>query len=237
MPLDPQEFAEIVTTAIKAATAPMVARIVALEARAAVPGRDGRDGSPGVAGEKGMDGKPGLDGAPGRDGRDGTAGAIGEKGMDGLHGKDGLPGLDGRDGRDGLAGPVGEKGLDGLHGKDGLAGADGRDGTLENLKVLYDGERTLTLCFKNGDPIDGGIVVLPIPLDRGVYRPDAVYEKGDAVTYGGSVFIAQMATTARPEDGSRAWRLAVKHGREGKPGLNGKDGINGRDLTADVRRY
>lgn len=209
MPLDPQEFAELVTTAIKTAMAPVVARLVVLEARAAVPGRDGRDGTNGAAG---LDGKSGLDGQPGRDGRDGAPGAQGF---------------------------AGQKGFDGVNGTDGQPGANGRDGTLDNLKAVYDGERTLTLCFKDGTPLDGGVIVLPIPIDRGVYRPESTYEKGDAVTYGGSVFIAQMPTAARPDDASRAWRLAVKHGREGKPGLNGKDGINGRDLTptADARRY
>lgn len=204
MSLEPQDFAELVTTAIKVANAPLLARIVALEARAVVPGRDGRDGTNGVAG---LDGKTGIDGTAGRDGRDGSPG------------------------------PVGPRGLDGIDGTNGQAGINGRDGSLENLKALYDGERTLTLCFKDGTPIDGGVIVLPIPIDRGVYVGGVTYEKGDAVTYGGSFWITPMATSGRPGDGSSPWRLAVKHGREGKPGLNGKDGINGRDLTPDARRY
>lgn len=204
MSLDPAEFAELVTTAIKAANAPLLARIVALEARAAVPGRDGRDGAAGVPGEKGLDGKPGTDGTPGRDGRDGARGSVGDKGRDGVHGKDGV---------------------------------NGRDGTLEHLKVMYDGERTVTLCFKDGTAIDGGVLVFPIPLDRGVYVAGKTYDTGDGVTYGGSYWITPSVTSGRPGDGASPWRLAVKHGREGKPGLNGKDGVNGRDLTGELRRY
>jgi len=38
------------------------------------------------------------------------------------------------------------------------------------------------------------------------------------VTFAGSLFIAQRTTTSteRPEDGSDAFRLAVKRGRDGK---------------------
>jgi hypothetical protein len=37
------------------------------------------------------------------------------------------------------------------------------------------------------------------------------------VSFGGSAFIAQRDTTDKPES-SDAWRLAVKRGRDGKPG-------------------
>jgi hypothetical protein len=57
-------------------------------------------------------------------------------------------------------------------------------------------------------------------LDRGVWR-EASFEKGDGVSYAGSFFIAQRDTQPgeKPEDGSNAWRLAVKRGRNGQDGV------------------
>ncbi len=54
----------------------------------------------------------------------------------------------------------------------------------------------------------------------GVWQPGA-YAKNAATTWGGSLWIAQRATTAKPgESGldSRAWVLAVKRGADGKDG-------------------
>lgn len=146
-----------------------------------------------------------------------------------MHGRDGLPGV---------PGPPGERGEKGL---DGAPGKDGRDGTLEQLKVQYDDERTLRLSVKaTGAPIEGGVIVLPTVIDRGVYQEGRVYAKGDGVTYSGSFWIAQGETDAKPKEtneASRTWRLAVKQGAPGKPGpagakgLDGKDGRPGRDLT------
>lgn len=128
--------------------------------------------------------------------------------------------------------------------KDGAPGKDGRDGTLEQLVATYDGERTVTFCFKNGDPIEGGVIRLPIVIDRGVYDASQAYETGDGVTYGGSFWIAKAHSHGRQpgtNDGAEAWRLAVKHGRDGKPGapgskgLDGKDGRPGRDLTTGMK--
>jgi hypothetical protein len=56
----------------------------------------------------------------------------------------------------------------------------------------------------------------PRLLYRGVYRDDQHYEPGDAVTYGGSTWIAHEATQARPGDGATPWQLAVKAGRDGR---------------------
>ncbi len=217
------------------------------------PGRDGTDGAIGPIGEKGTDGLRGKDaepGLPGKDGLDGKDGAAGRDGVDGkdggpgLHGKDGAvglegkvgpPGVPGRDGLPGVQGPHGEKGLDGQHGKDG---AVGRDGTLEHLKLVKTGDRTIRLCFKNGDPIEGGdLEFTGLLLDRGVYVAEKAYEAGDVVSWAGSMWIAQQATTDKP--GTAAWRLSVKCGREGKPGTNGKDGsagLNGKDGRDFVHR-
>jgi hypothetical protein len=54
---------------------------------------------------------------------------------------------------------------------------------------------------------------------HGVWLEGASYREGDVVTWGGSVFIAREATTAKPGAAtaqSRAWTLAVKAGRDGR---------------------
>ena len=68
---------------------------------------------------------------------------------------------------------------------------------------------------------------MPWPWDSGVYKRGRIYPKGALVTYNGSIYSAQAdtaATPGQPEPASRAWRLAVKSGRDGTPGKNGKDG-------------
>jgi len=165
MPRNVDALADAVATVIKAALAPVLARLVAVESRPLVPGRDGRDGAPGPAG---------------------------------ANGGDGIPGVNGTDGADGLG--------------------------LNDFAFDFDGERTHTLSLKRG-----GVVVrqvswsVPYVLDRGVYQAGKAYVRGDAVTLGGSLFIAQQPTDARPESAGSGWRLAVKRGNEGKPGRDGAD--------------
>jgi collagen type III alpha len=64
-----------------------------------------------------------------------------------------------------------------------------------------------------------------IVLDRGVWR-EGGFKKGDGVSFGGSFFIAQEDTADKPET-SKAWRLAVKRGRDGRDGKNGDTGPQG----------
>jgi len=193
-----------------------------------LPGRDGSDGAPGpqgapgTPGEKGADGAPGPVGPPGPPGRDGVDGAVGpqgpqgEKGIDGAPGRDGLPGVPGRDGKDGA------KGIDGKDGADGLG--------FDDLRIDYDGERLVSFLLEREGRIKRFDLRLPIVLDRGVYVAGKAYEPGDAVTWGGSLFIAQKATGAKPGEAteeSRAWRLAVKRGGDGKQGPAGPQGPRG----------
>jgi integrin beta 3 len=78
---------------------------------------------------------------------------------------------------------------------------------------------------------------VPTVIDRGVYRADESYQRGDGVTWAGSFWIAQKDTSAKPDAPDGGWRLAVKRGRDGKdgkdgaPGEQGKEGPRGRDLT------
>lgn len=64
---------------------------------------------------------------------------------------------------------------------------------------------------------------------EGVYQEGQSYEKGHLVTWGGSSWHCNEPTTSKPGDGSKAWTLMVKRGRDGK------DGVNGRDLAPVVK--
>lgn len=217
-------------------------------------GRDGIDGKAGADGLNGKDGAAGLNGKDGRDGLDGKDGASivgpsGEAGTPGLNGKDGRDGigiaggtitrqgtlmLTMTDGQTKDVGPllpdpefvrqaVADLVKSWPRPKDGEPGPPGRDGTLEDLVVYFDNKRTITLTRKSGEALPGGEIVLPIVIDEGVYKVGTLYPKGSGVTMGGSFWIAQEDTRDRPGE-SKAWRLAVKRGTDGKDGKDGKDG-------------
>jgi hypothetical protein len=50
----------------------------------------------------------------------------------------------------------------------------------------------------------------------GVYADGRGYALGDIVTWAGSMWHCHDATTTKPGDGSPAWTLMVKRGRDGK---------------------
>jgi hypothetical protein len=142
--------------------------------------------------------------------------------------KDGKDGINGKDGV-GLAGALidraGElvvtltngdtKNLGPVIGKDG-EGTPGLDGFgFDDLDVTYDGEKTITLKFSRGEVVKQFPIVMPVVIDRGVFKDGNGYKAGDAVTWAGSIWIAQKDTKAKP-DSSDEWRLSVKRGRDGK---------------------
>jgi hypothetical protein len=201
---------------------------------ASIPvGRDGKDGKDGI------DGKDGHDGIDGKDGHDGI---DGKDGADGRDGKDGIDGKDGADGRDALevdildtidpqkayprgtvaayrgglikatrrTGPIGES----------LSAAGWRvilRGVAQTEVVPSDDLRTLgiRLTHTDGEVVEQTLRS-PSLLYRGVFREGDQYDGGDAVTFGGSLWVALRATTTKPGDGSPDWRLAVKKGRDGR---------------------
>ena len=69
---------------------------------------------------------------------------------------------------------------------------------------------------------------------EGVYQDGKSYDLGNLVTWAGSSWHCNEATTTKPGDGSRAWTLMVKRGRDGKDGASGVDGKPGRDLTKEA---
>jgi len=128
---------------------------------------------------------------------------------------------DGRDGQPGVPGPPGERGAPGVDGRDGQ---HGQDGTLEGVTCALE-DRALIL--RRADGTELGRCVLPIMIDRGQYRAGETYAQGDAVTYAGSLWIAQAETDSKPLEGGTPWRLAVKRGEKGPAGTKGERGPTG----------
>jgi len=153
---------------------------------------------------------PGPPGAIGPEGKSGPSGARGERGE---LGKQGPPGPAGSDGKNGERGPKGEAGRN--------AGdlAYLQEYAIEQISralksatiTTMDGGRTLRWTM--GDIMHE--IKTAIVLDAGVWKEGTTYVAGDGVTLGGSFFIAQKETTAKPGK-SDEWRLAVKRGTDGR---------------------
>lgn len=96
-----------------------------------------------------------------------------------------------------------------VHGDDGF-------GFDDVEACLADDERSIMLVFTKGERVREFQIEIPALVDRGVWREGAEYRKGDCVTFGGSIWIAQKhAPDSRPGFGE-GWRLAVKKGRDGR---------------------
>ena len=73
-------------------------------------------------------------------------------------------------------------------------------------------------------------VKMPNLVYRGIWK-DGQYERGDAVTRAGSLWIAERDTDSKPGANDSGWRMAVKKGRAGEDGSDGKI-PDGERLTA-----
>jgi integrin beta 3 len=221
---DPQVVAEIVREAVE----PIIVERVAAAAAALPLPKDGKDADPEDISrliEAGITKAiaaipPAKDGKDGRDGVDGKNG-VGATGA--LIDRDGNLVLTMADGNKHELGVV-----VGRDGKDGERGKDGNDGfSLEDLTFEHTGDRDLVLRFSRGELVKEFRVTIPGFVDCGVWR-EGEFQKGDAVTWGGSLWIAQAdAVKGKPGDKDGGWRLAVKTGRDGKEGKPGKDGERG----------
>jgi len=103
--------------------------------------------------------------------------------------------------------------LEPVPGPPGPAGADGLG--FDDATVEYDGERTILLTWARGDARRERSIKLPAMLYRGVFAQGKLYERGDVVTWAGSLWHCNADTTTRPGDGAPTWTLAVKRGRDG----------------------
>lgn len=160
-------------------------------------------------------GKPGRDGLPAaaRHGVDGTSVTV----------EDVRPMIQSEVARLVAAIPKPKDGVNGINGKDGLG--------FEDLGLEFDEQKGLQLVFARG--VQRKALDLPVPFYTGVWTAGRLYPKAAMVTVKGALYIALEPTRTRPEDGSaesaRAWRLAVKGGRDGK---NGTNGVDGKDWNA-----
>lgn len=177
-----------------------------------------KDGADGKDGQNGKDGLPGADGKDGRDGQDGQKGADGANGIDGKSVSEDAV-------KDAIAASFERRFSDmqlswERQARDAFEKAidrmpkpkDGADALpIEDIEITQDG-RNVTLKLGKVERT----IKLDTVIDRGVWR-DGEYEKGDAVSYGGSLWIAQKDLPENVPGASKDhWRLAVKKGRDGK---------------------
>jgi hypothetical protein len=201
MPLDAKALAdataEIVTRHVAQATAPLLKRIELLEARPAPEKGDKGDPGESIKGETGV----------------GLAGALIDR--------SGVLVLTLSDGTTRDLGPVvGKDGTNGQDGADGLPGEPGKDGAdgfgLDDFDCQPVDERTIKLMFTRGETCHSYELEFPVTIYRDVFKAGETYARGDAVTWGGSLWIAQKETDAKPDSPESGWKLAVKKGRDGK---------------------
>jgi hypothetical protein len=94
--------------------------------------------------------------------------------------------------------------------------ADGKDGLgFDDMTVSDDGLGNVTMRWERGDQVKEHTVRLPVIVDCGVFT-EGEYTRGSAVTFGGSLWIAQKDSPEGKPGLSPDWRLAVKRGRDGK---------------------
>lgn len=107
---------------------------------------------------------------------------------------------------------------DGENGKPGNDGKPGLDGfSIDDFEIAIEEDgRTLAVALRSGNREEVKKVKLAVPLYQGVHRPGIAYQKGDCVTHGGSLWIAQKDTTESPGKGTGEWTLSVKHGKDGR---------------------
>ena len=193
----------------------------------------GPKGDPGEKGEPGAPGEPGMAGKSGADGRDGNLAAMHVLGL-----VDPTKQYE----RGTFAAYNGGM-IFATRATDPLEGAPLADagwlvvlnGIAEDEEHASDDLRKVTRRIRH---TDGSVTELerktPAVLDRGVFRPEDAYEKGDHVSYGGSGWIAQRSENlGRPGLPDSGWRLSTKAGRDGRDGLKGDKGDKGdkgRDL-------
>ena len=107
-------------------------------------------------------------------------------------------------------GPAGPQGPPGEKGKDGF---DMREVKWE----CEDGGRTIAVTMLHqGMPVERQQLKTDLMLYRGLWHDGFAAERGDVVTYNGSMWVASGETKERPGSAAKAWRLSVKCGRDGK---------------------
>jgi len=116
-----------------------------------------------------------------------------------------------------------------IPGPPGPPGRDGSDGVgFEDLGVVQRDDRSFTITATHGDAVkEIGTARFGVDIYRGIWADGRTYEPGDGVTWSGSEWHCHTTTTTKPGDGSKAWTLKVKRGRDGKDGKDGPPGPPG----------
>ena len=170
------------------------------------PGPPGPRGDQGPAGPAGPQGPEGPQGPPGDGtgvpGPEGPPGPQGEQGPPGPAGETGPPGPAGPRGVDGPPGPQGPAGPKGDPGPQGPSGADGSDGAQGPA----------------GPPGAPGLIW------QGEWNAATTYGIGDAVSHGGSAWIATGSSTNETPGSGSYWDLLASKGDQGPPGSGGSSG-------------
>ncbi len=94
----------------------------------------------------------------------------------------------------------------------------------ERLAVVETRPPTPGPAGQDGAPGPAGADGTPGLEWCGVYVDSQPYARGQLVTWGGSTWHCNEPTTTKPGDGSKAWSLMVKRGRDGKDGKDGGPG-------------
>jgi hypothetical protein len=95
------------------------------------------------------------------------------------------------------------------------------DGIADETETLSSDGRTVTrkTIYSSGREYERSFT-MAVVLDKGVYKADASYAPGDAVTWAGSIWIAQQRDSTmgygKPGSPGSGWRLSVKAGRDAR---------------------
>jgi hypothetical protein len=166
-------------------------------------GLPGATGPVGASGPQGVAGPAGAAGAQGPVGPAGPTGATGPQGIPGLTGPAGAAGPQGATGPVGAAGPTGQQGATGAIGPQGPAGPQGSTGPQGPTGPA-------------GAP---GIQFI------GSWSSNYGYAVNDAVTLGGSTYLALAAnSSSRPDLFPQVWTLLAQAGSVGPAGATGPTG-------------
>ncbi|EBV2922120.1 phage gp6-like head-tail connector protein [Salmonella enterica subsp. enterica serovar Oranienburg] len=87
---------------------------------------------------------------------------------------------------------------------------------VSNVDIQQENERTFSISLQKAS---GAVEVksfnVPVTIYRDVFKAGTEYQPGDTVTWGGSMWHCNEATSDKPgETGSKGWTLAVKKGRD-----------------------
>lgn len=154
----------------------------------------------------------------------GTALALSRRAIEAvreLEREPGPPGPEGPPGIRGLQGPPGPegKGIQGEPGQSGRDGLPGRDGfSFDDFEPIDDEKEYGFRLKQNGAVLGERRWQKPVANIADIYKgvwKEGEFQRGQLVTQGGSLFLAQRDTTDKPET-SDAWKLIVKRGRDGR---------------------